>query len=176
LMQPLYRFNDAQAAPWLWMHHHCADICSNTQFQAAMTRFETQVHSMADSQAGGSVVDITKARARVNLAAAADRAARSLQALRRAKATLEIANIGPDDAPHKQTARKQESAEDEASRVSACRNGSDESGASTRPDRAMMNRWRKHLRWIKHCYPGGSLKHAGGPDVLWLARSESKSG
>jgi hypothetical protein len=105
LMQPLFRFPDPDAGPWLWLHHHCAEIYSKTQFQAAMKRFETQVHSMAGTQAGGSIVDITKARARVNLAAAADRAARSLQALRRAKATLEIANIGSDDAPNTQTSR-----------------------------------------------------------------------
>src|SRR5262245_17910326 len=96
LMQPLCRFPDLGAGPWLWLHHHCAGIYSMTLFQAAMKRCETQVHSMANSQPGGSVVDITKARARINLAAAAERAARSLQALRRAKATLEIANIRPD--------------------------------------------------------------------------------
>jgi hypothetical protein len=173
LMQPLYRFNDPQAAPWLWMHHHCAEICSNTQFQAAMKRFETQVHSMADSQAGGSVLDITKARARVNLAAAADRAARSLQALRRAKATLEIANTSPDDAPDTQTARNRGSTEDDASRVNACRNGSKESGASPTPNRPIVNRWRKHLRLIKRSYLGRSLKRVGVPGVLLLARSES---
>jgi hypothetical protein len=116
LMQPLYRFPDQDAAPWLWMHHHCAEICSTTQFQAAMKRFETQVHSMT----AGEVVDIAKARARVNLAAAADRAARSLQALKRARATLEIANIDPDDATQMQPARSQEPVEDDASRVRTC--------------------------------------------------------
>src|SRR5688572_24991919 len=25
-MQPLYRSKDAEAGPWLWMHHHCAEI------------------------------------------------------------------------------------------------------------------------------------------------------
>ena len=106
LMQPLCRFPDlGGVGPWLWLHHHCAEIYSKTQFQAAMKRFETQVHSMAKSQPGGSVVDITKARARINLAAAADRATRALQALRRAKATLEIANIRPDDAPQADSAK-----------------------------------------------------------------------
>jgi hypothetical protein len=99
LMQPLYRFNDPEAGPWFWLHHHCAEIYSNTQFQAAMKRFESQVHLTAESEASGAVVDISKARARVNLAAATDRAARSLQVLRRAKAALEIANIDPDTVP-----------------------------------------------------------------------------
>jgi hypothetical protein len=99
LMQPLYRFNEPETGPWFWLHHHCAEIYSNTQFQAAMKRFESQVHLMAESEAGGAVVDISKARARVNLAAGTDRAARSLQVLRRAKAALEIANIDPDTVP-----------------------------------------------------------------------------
>ena len=64
-----------------------------------MKRFESQVHLMAESEASGAVVDISKARARVNLAAATDSAARSLQVLRRAKAALEIANINPDTVP-----------------------------------------------------------------------------
>jgi hypothetical protein len=46
-MQPLYRSKDAEAGPWLWMHHHCAEICSSMQFEAAMKRFESQVHSLA---------------------------------------------------------------------------------------------------------------------------------
>jgi hypothetical protein len=146
LMQPLYRFPDQDAAPWLWMHHHCAEICSTTQFQAAMKRFETQVHSMT----AGGVVDIAKARARVNLAAAADRAARSLQALKRARATLEIANIDPDGAVQTQPARNQEPTEDDASRdrASPSRDGSDQLDASAK------NKWRRHLRWIKHCRLG----------------------
>ena len=48
MMLPLYRVSGPQGEPSLWMHHQCVEICSNTQFQAAMKRFETQVHSMAD--------------------------------------------------------------------------------------------------------------------------------
>ena len=111
-----------------------------------MKRFETQVHSMT----AGGVVDIAKARARVNLAAAADRAARSLQALKRARATLEIANIDPDGAAQTQPARNQEPTEDDASRHRACPSldGSDQLDVSAK------NKWRKHLRWIKHCRLG----------------------
>ena len=52
-MQPLYRSKDAEAGPWLWMHHHCAEICSSMQFEAAMKRFEFQVHSLAELQGRG---------------------------------------------------------------------------------------------------------------------------
>ena len=96
-MQPLYRSKDAEAGPWLWMHHHCAEICSSMQFEAAMKRFESQVHSLAESQGRGAA--FAKVRARVNFVAAADRAAHSLQVLKRAKAALEIANIDPEDGP-----------------------------------------------------------------------------
>ena len=96
-MLPLYRSKDAEAGPWLWMHHHCAEICSSMQFEAAMKRFESQVHSLAESQGRGAA--FAKVRARTNFVAAADRAAHSLQVLKRAKAALEIANIDPEDGP-----------------------------------------------------------------------------
>ena len=67
------------------------------QFEAAMKRFESQVHSLAESQGRGAA--FAKVRARVNFGAAADRAAHSLQVLKRAKAALEIANIEPEDGP-----------------------------------------------------------------------------
>jgi hypothetical protein len=92
-MQPLYRAKDAGAGPWLWLHHHCAEICSNTQFHAAMKRFQSQVHSLVEAQGRGAALNIVRARARANFVAAADRAAHSLQVLKRAKAALEIANI-----------------------------------------------------------------------------------
>jgi hypothetical protein len=90
-MQPFYRSKDAEAGPWLWIHHHCAEICST------MKRFESQVHSLAESQGQGAA--FAKVRARENFVAAADRAAHSLQVLKRAKAALEIANIDPEDGP-----------------------------------------------------------------------------
>jgi len=96
-MQPLYRSKDAEAVPWLWMHHHCAEICSNTQFEAAMKRFEYQVHSLAKAQGRGAALGIARDRARANFAATADRAAHSLQVLKRAKAALEIQTFDPDD-------------------------------------------------------------------------------
>lgn len=96
MMQPLYRVADAKAAPWLWLHHHCAEMCSNAQFEAAMKRFETQVHSAAEAQAVG---DVTNVRARLALAAAADRAARSLRDLRQAKAALEKTGTGAEEVP-----------------------------------------------------------------------------
>jgi hypothetical protein len=99
MMQPLYRVADAKAAPWLWLHHHCAETCSNAQFEAAMKRFETQVHSAAEAQAGGAIGDGTNVRARLALAAAADRAARSLRDLRQAKAALEKAGMGAEEVP-----------------------------------------------------------------------------
>ena len=49
-MPPLYRFRDQEAKPCLWLHHHCAEICSSMQFEAAMKRFESQVHSLAETQ------------------------------------------------------------------------------------------------------------------------------
>ena len=58
-----------------------------------MKRFESQVHSLAESQGRGA------AFARVNFVAGAARAAHSLQVLKRAKAALEIANIDPEDGP-----------------------------------------------------------------------------
>src|SRR5215510_15237732 len=66
MMQPLYRVCGPQAVPSLWMHDQCVEICSNTQFHAAMKRFETQVHSIANS-VGTSFGGVVKTRARVNL-------------------------------------------------------------------------------------------------------------
>jgi hypothetical protein len=83
-MLPLYRFRDQEATPCLWLHHHCAETCGNVQFAAAMKRFESQVDTVAQSQAGGA-----RALAQAQLARAVNSAAISLQALKRAKAALE---------------------------------------------------------------------------------------
>jgi hypothetical protein len=117
MMLPLYRVSGPQGAPSLWMHHQCVEICSNTQFQAAMKRFETQVHSMADSQVGRPPGSIVGTRARVNLAVAADRANLSLQALKRAKAALEIASVDAEDSLHARKTPNQETAQDEVTTV-----------------------------------------------------------
>jgi hypothetical protein len=87
-MLPLYRFRDQEAKPCLWLHHHCAETCGNVQFEAGMKRFESQVHTVAQSQAGDAGEAIAKAHAQAQLAEAANRAAISLQALKRAKAAL----------------------------------------------------------------------------------------
>jgi len=84
-MLPLYRFRDQEAKPCLWLHHHCAETCGNVQFEAAMKRFKSQVDTAARSQQPGSA----RALAQAELAEAANRAAISLQALKRAKAALE---------------------------------------------------------------------------------------
>ena len=60
LMQPLYRFNDPETGPWFWLHHHCAEIYSSTQFQAAMKRFESQVHLMAEAEEAGAAITSRK--------------------------------------------------------------------------------------------------------------------
>jgi hypothetical protein len=99
LMQPLYRFPDPEAGPCLWLHHHCAEIYSSTQFEAAMKRFESQIHAVAGSQTGNAVVDLAKVRVQLNLAAAAERAARSLHDLKRAKAALTEAGMAGEDMP-----------------------------------------------------------------------------
>ena len=88
-MLPLYRFRDQEAKPCLWLHHHCAETCGNVQFEAGMKRFESQVHTVAQSQAGDAGDAMAKAHAQAQLAEAANRAAISLQALKRAKAALE---------------------------------------------------------------------------------------
>src|SRR5262245_23845310 len=88
-MLPLYRFRDPEAQPCLWLHHHCAGMCGNVQFEAAMKRFESQVHSVAQSQSGEAADAKAKAHAQAQLAEAAKRAAISLEALKRAKAALE---------------------------------------------------------------------------------------
>jgi hypothetical protein len=67
-MLPLYRFRDQEAKPCLWLHHHCAETCGNVQFEAGMKRFESQVHTVAQSQAGDAEEAIAKAHAQAQLA------------------------------------------------------------------------------------------------------------
>jgi hypothetical protein len=85
-MLALYRFPDPEAGPSLWLHHHCAEACANMQFEAAMNRFASHVHTLGKSQ---SEEEIAKARAQAHLAEAAKRAATSLTALRRARTAME---------------------------------------------------------------------------------------
>ena len=88
-MQPLYRFRDPRAEPCLWLHHDCAEICANVQFEAAMKRFESQVDTIAKSQPSGVKAGSAKLLAQVHFAEVAKTASISLIALSRARAALE---------------------------------------------------------------------------------------